>query len=288
MLVPRKKNEDLRNYSVLPFDAARDKRLHGTAALSVLCVLCTYTDQLGVTWVSQGRIAKDMGINRTAVTRQIKKLVEFGYIEKVKKFSKHQKSDSLKVVFKRAPKDLNEAKANLTAAEQIRIEEQREQARKEQLHSYNQTRQKQGLNPIQQPVDNSVDKQTTCYTQMSHQPVTSRGNTNENNRTYINNNIYNDARRFCSLFLRICESYGTPRNINDRDIQTVSHWIKDGLTMEDWSAILKNHAEYCYKNRRDMARGIGYFQVPVSKALGKSKDYRANDIIKGIVKGKRL
>lgn len=284
MLVPRKKNEDLRNYSVLPFDAARDKRLHGTAALSVLCVLCTYTDGLGVTWVSQGRIAKDMGISRTAVTRQIKNLIEFGYIEKVKKFSKHQRSDSLKVVFKRAPKDLDEAKANLNANEQIAIEERREQAKVDQLKLVNQSRQKQGLNPIQQPVDNSG----TCYTQMSHHPVTPRGNTNENIITNNKDNIYNDARRFCSLFLRICESYGTPRNINERDIQTVSHWIKDGLSMEEWSAILKNHAEYCYKNRRDMARAIGYFQVPVSKALGKSKDYRANDIIKGIVKGKRL
>ena len=284
MLVPRKKNEDLRNYSVLPFDAARDKRLHGTAALSVLCVLCTYTDGLGVTWVSQGRIGKDMGISRTAVTRQIKKLIEFGYVEKVKKFSKHQRSDSLKVVFKRAPKDLDEAKANLNASEQIAIEERREQAKVDQLKLVNQSRQKQGLNPIQQPVDNSG----TCYTQRSHHAVTSRGNTNENIITNNKDNIYNDARRFCSLFLRICESYGTPRNINERDIQTVSHWIKDGLSMEEWSAILKNHAEYCYKNRRDMARGIGYFQVPVSKALGKSKDYRANDIIKGIVKGKRL
>ena len=284
MLVPRKKNEDLRNYSVLPFEAARDKRLHGTAALSVLCVLCTYTDGLGVTWVSQGRIAKDMGISRTAVTRQIKNLIEFGYIEKVKKFSKHQKSDSLKVVFKRAPKDLDEAKANLNASEQIAIEERREQAKVDQLKLVNQSRQKQGLKPIQQPVDNS----STCYPQMSHQPVTSRGNTNENIITNNKDNIYNDARRFCSLFLRICEEYGTPRNINERDIQTVSHWIKDGLSMEEWSAILKNHAEYCYKNRRDMARGIGYFQVPVSKALGKSKDYRTNDIIKGIVKDKRL
>ena len=280
MLVPRKKNEDLRNYSVLPFDAARDTRLHGTAALSVLCVLCTYTDQLGVTWVSQGRIAKDMGISRTAVTRQIKKLIEFGYLEKAKKFSKHQKSDSLRVVFKRAPKDLKEAKANLTAAEQIKIEEQREQARNEQLFNYNKAREKQGLKP--------VDNSTTCYTQMSHVGVTSRGNINENNITNNINNIYDDARRFCTLFLRICESYGTPRQINERDIQTVSHWIKDGLSMEEWSSILKNHAEYCYKNRRDMARSIGYFQVPVSKELGKSRDSRANNIIKGIVKDKRL
>ena len=280
MLVPRKKNEDLRNYSVLPFEAARDTRLHGTAALSVLCVLCNYTDQLGVTWVSQGRIAKDMGISRTAVTRQIKKLIEFGYLEKAKKFSKHQKSDSLRVVFKRAPKDLNEAKANLTAAEQIRIEEQREQARNEQLFNYNKVREKQGLKP--------VDNSTTCYIQRSQVPVTSRGNINENNITNNINNIYDEARRFCTLFLNICDAYGTPRQINERDIETVSHWIKDGLTMEAWSSILKDHAEYCHKKRRDMARGIGYFQIPVSRELGKSKDSRANNIIKGIVKDKRL
>tara|TARA_B100000123_G_scaffold46079_3_gene30617 strand:- start:4417 stop:5256 length:840 start_codon:yes stop_codon:yes gene_type:complete len=278
MLPPKAKNQDLRNYSVIPIQAAMDKRLHGTAALSLLVVICTYTDQLGVTWVSQDRLAVDLGVSRTAIAKQMRRLRDLGYIVYAKKRSKYQKTTSVRVVFPSAPEDEDEAKANLTAASQIVLEETRQAAAEEQKQQFLKT-----FKLNKKPVDNS----TTCDPQRSHLPVTSRGHTERDNRTY-NNNIYNDeARRFSALFLKICNEYGTPRNVNDRDILVIARWIREGLTMKVWSEILTNHATYCYKNRRDLARAIGYFQVPVSKALGKSSNPQVDQAIQGIVRNTR-
>ena len=279
MLPPKAKNQDLRNYSVIPIQAAMDKQLHGTAALSLLVVICTYTDQLGVTWVSQDRLAVDLGVSRTAIAKQMRRLRDLGYIVYAKKRSKYQKTTSVRVVFPTAPQDEQEAKANLTAASQIALEETREAAAQEQKQQFIKSYK---LN--KKPVDNS----STCDPQRSHLPVTSRGHTERDNRTYINNNIYNDARRFSALFLKICNEYGTPRSINEKDIQVIARWIREGLTMQTWSEILTNHATYCYNNKRDLARGIGYFQVPVSKALGRSANVQANQVMRDIVKNTRI
>ena len=90
------------------------------------------------------------------------------------------------------------------------------------------------------------------------------------------------------MFLKICNEYGTPRSINEKDIQVIARWIREGLTMQTWSEILTNHATYCYNNKRDLARGIGYFQVPVSKALGRSANVQANQVMRDIVKNTRI
>lgn len=256
-----------------------DKRLHGTAALSLLVVICTYTDQLGVTWVSQDRLAVDLGVSRTAIAKQMRRLRDLGYIVYAKKRSKYQKTTSVRVVFPSAPQDEQEAKANLTAASQIALEETRQAAAQEQKEQFIKSY-KLNKKP--------VDKSGTCDFQRSHQPVTSRGHTERDNRTY-NNNIYNDeARRFSALFLKICNDYGTPRNVNDKDLLVIARWIREGLTMRMWSEILTNHATYCYNNKRDLARGIGYFQVPVSKALARSSSSQVNQAIQGIVRNTRI
>ena len=279
MLPPKAKNQDLRNYSVIPIQAAMDKRLHGTAALSLLVVICTYTDQLGVTWVSQDRLAVDLGVSRTAIAKQMRRLRDLGYIVYAKKRSKYQKTNSVRVVFPSAPQDEQEAKANLTAASQIALEETRQAAAQEQKQQFIESRKN-----LKKP----MDKSGRCDFQRSQVGVTSRGHTERDNRTY-NNNIYNDeARRFSALFLKICNEYGTPRNINDKDLLVIARWIREGLTMRMWSEILTNHATYCYNNKRDLARGIGYFQVPVSKALGRSANVQANQAIRDIVKNTRI
>ena len=131
MKPPMAKNKDLRNFAVLPIEACRDHRLHGTAAFSVLALICSYCDYLGVTWVSQGRIASELGVSRQAVAKQIKKLREYGYIKDAKPLNKWQTTKSIRVVFKNAPNDLDEAKANLTAAQQIGVEEGRRKAAQE-------------------------------------------------------------------------------------------------------------------------------------------------------------
>jgi len=82
--------------------------------------------------------------------------------------------------------------------------------------------------------------------------------------------------------LRSAESFGTPRNINDRDIDVMASWIKNGLTREQWATILQSHWDYCRKNLRDYARGIGYFANPVAKATGNSTPKRNDPLAQAV------
>lgn len=289
MKPPMAKNKDLRNYCVIPIEAVRDHRLHGTSAFSVLALICTYTDYLGVTWVSQGRIAQELGVSRPAVARQIKKLKELGYLVEEKALNKWQTTKSLKVVFKNAPKDIEEAKANLTAAQQIGVEEGRRQAANQFKEQATENLEKIDRKPKQvgePPVDNSLGGVTSEVTG----GVTPLGYTNEpyNDKSISINS--DEARQFCVMFLRSAESFGTPRIINDRDVDVMSTWIRNGLTREKWAKILQDHWQYCRDKHRDYARGIGYFANPVERVTSrKPRSYNqdANSILKRAVRSTR-
>jgi DNA-binding Lrp family transcriptional regulator len=274
MKPPMAKNKDLRNFAVIPIEAVRDHRLHGTSAFSVLALICSYCDYLVVTWVSQGRIASELGVSRPAVARQIKKLKEYGYIKDAKPLNKWQKTRSIRVVFKRAPEDLDEAKANLTAAQQIGVEEGRRKAG-EQFKAQ-----------AKQAVDNSEPHVTSEVT--PH--VTPLGYTNTPYNNIDNSIIGDEARQFCVMFLRSAESFGTPRIINDRDVDVMSTWIRNGLTREKWAKILQDHWDYCRDKHRDYARGIGYFANPVDRVTTRkprSHNQDANSILKRAVRSTR-
>ena len=89
---------DQRKVCVIPFRAVFDKKLsHG--ALQALAALCAYCNRAGVTWVSQGRIAQDLGITQQAVAKQYKQLKDNGYLEIVRRGFRGQRSDTLRVVF---------------------------------------------------------------------------------------------------------------------------------------------------------------------------------------------
>ena len=49
MKVETIRNKDLRQYSILPIRAVQDPEINRTAALAVLAVICSYTDELGRT-----------------------------------------------------------------------------------------------------------------------------------------------------------------------------------------------------------------------------------------------
>lgn len=89
---------DQRKVCVLPIRAVFDQKLtHG--ALQVLAALCSYCNRAGITWVSQTRLAKELGISQQAVAKQFKQLREHGYIETVRKGFKGERTDTLRVIF---------------------------------------------------------------------------------------------------------------------------------------------------------------------------------------------
>jgi predicted ArsR family transcriptional regulator len=89
---------DQRKVCVMPIRAVFDKRMsHG--ALQALAALCAYCNRAGITWVSQTRLAQELGISQQAVAKQFKQLRELGYLQTVRKGFKGERTDTLRVVF---------------------------------------------------------------------------------------------------------------------------------------------------------------------------------------------
>lgn len=89
---------DRRKVVVLPIKAVFDQNLtHG--ALQVLAALCAYCNRAGITWVSQTRLARELGISQQAVAKQFKQLRDHGYIETIRKGFKGERTDTLRVIF---------------------------------------------------------------------------------------------------------------------------------------------------------------------------------------------
>ena len=282
------RNKDLRKFAILPIKAITDPEVTRTTALSVLAALCSYCDETGCTFVSQARLASDLGISRQAVNKQLRKLRDLEYIVRAKQRYKGQTTTTYKVIYDDI-KTEEEALANLSPAERIGLEERREALRQQM--------EKKPSKVVNLPVDKSVDNSQDIGNVST--PEVSGGETSEvsggeTSEVSLNkpynipvNSISDVSRQCCSLFLRVAESYGTPRQVNDRDYQVMESWVQDGLTVKQWGEILEGHAKWCHANRRDYPRGIGWFAVPVQKKIGKRAKKTgdaASNTIKGVVK----
>ncbi len=95
---PKDTLPDQRRLAVLPIRAGKDQRLHGST-LRTLIVLCSYVNRAGLTWVSQAKVAEDLGVSRQAVQKQLALLQTTGYVQVVKKGFRGEYSNTLRVVF---------------------------------------------------------------------------------------------------------------------------------------------------------------------------------------------
>lgn len=89
---------DQRKFVVMPIKALTDKRLTDNQ-VRVFGVLCSYCNRAGLTWVSQARIGKDLGISQQAVAKQLKALRGHGLIEVTSKGFRGERANTIRVIF---------------------------------------------------------------------------------------------------------------------------------------------------------------------------------------------
>jgi len=257
MRPPTIRNKDLRRYSIMPIAAINDQRINRTAALSVLAVYCSFTDELGRTFVSQARVAATLGISRQAVSRQVRKLFELGYMRWGKKQYADQKTSSIRVIYDPSVRSENQARSNLSAAEQMDLAEREHQLQTSDIDA---------TSDVIEPVDNLVDNSN----QVQHQKLRV-GATSEVALTGVINDINKDtsykSKEMCIEFQRAADEYGTPRFLNERDYQVMDAWVRAGLKPKAWRTIVQDHLTICRATGRDLARGIGALSEAVEASL---------------------
>jgi hypothetical protein len=97
-IVEKEAPPDRRKFAVVPIKAIGDKRLHNLAIRILVCA-CSYANRAGITWVGQRRIAQDLGIHQSQISRELAKLKEYGYVDLVSKGFRGNKGDTIRVVY---------------------------------------------------------------------------------------------------------------------------------------------------------------------------------------------
>lgn len=89
---------DQRKVCVLPIRAITDQTITDNM-LRVLAVLCSYCNRAGLTWVSQKKLSEDMKVSQQAISKQLVKLTNAGYVEIVRKGFRGERSNTVRVIF---------------------------------------------------------------------------------------------------------------------------------------------------------------------------------------------
>lgn len=94
----KEQKEDARSYCVLPMRVCYDKSLTSTD-FRMLCLLASYCSNNGFTFVSTNTLAARRGTSRQSVSKQLKKLINKGYVINVRKGYKNIRGALRRIVF---------------------------------------------------------------------------------------------------------------------------------------------------------------------------------------------
>ena len=181
---------DQRKIVVLPFKAVFDKDL-GAAGVAVLAGLCAFCNRAGITWVSQRRLAGDLGISQPAISRQISKLKKLGYIEVLRKGYAKARNETVRVIFD----------PEITAEEAIAMVSNKEDARPPGLIAAEEERlqkevDKEGLRRIAEMLKESITNRNKVTPKgydmkRKNKPITPVDNTPTSVDKSVDNNVDN-------------------------------------------------------------------------------------------------
>ena len=97
-IVEKQAPPDQRSLAVVPLRAIRDRNI-SDSQLRALATICSYCNRAGLTWVGQDRIGKDLGVSKQSINKQVKRLVELGYLEVVSKGFRGERANTMRVIF---------------------------------------------------------------------------------------------------------------------------------------------------------------------------------------------
>jgi hypothetical protein len=96
--ITKEKPVDKRMYTVVPIRAVNDRRIR-PAAMRALLAVCSFANRAGLCWPGHENVGRMLGVTRQAAGRQVKKLIEMGYLKKVKNHTYGKTAQILRVIY---------------------------------------------------------------------------------------------------------------------------------------------------------------------------------------------
>ena len=257
-------------YINIPSRALADRRIIANpSALQVLCVLCSYVSgQSGTAFPSQLLLAKRLGRSQQAISRQIVKLFDWGYIKKIINENalrqKGKKTATYRIIYDPAISDTELIKATT-----------------DPIVEHNKA--VDTLNKIQPDVVNkSKVYNTRGCADTQHNDVVHNYNSITNNN-YIKDKIYEYLRSYSHALDDICRTRGQWRWTKREE--AIAEEIMDmGVTVNEFMTEVIKKLKKCNADYSRPPYTISYFKSIWQKQDKASKPKNTNDIVKGLVK----
>lgn len=287
--MPKKKSPtDYRLYIHLPIRAYKDPNLQQhRQAMFVLAALCSYTDFRGICWPNQATLAKDLNVSRQAVSRYIRKLIQWKYIKYARKEFKGQKGNCYFVIYD--PKTTEDmARKNVSLAKhEIPIQEQ--ETAKETINKVTNNSKVINTNP-QSKGNVQVNKSKVCAT--SDVAYRETSDVARNVSYNVNNNIKdNKLKRMIMIYMKkaIMEIYGKDFQYNFKQEDEAQKMIDEGLEVNDTTYERMKEALLWFRTKEPFKDAPGHINFFKSFLMGQNKaPLDVKSMVKKMVNRKKL
>jgi len=272
----------------LPIRAYKDPNLQQhRQAMFVLAALCSYTDFRGICWPNQATLAKDLNVSRQAVSRYIRKLIQWKYIKYARKEFKGQKGNCYFVIYD--PKTTEDmARKNVSLAKhEIPIQEQ--ETAKETINKVINNTKVINSNPQRKgnlQVNNSKGSATSDVADRETSDVARNVSYN------VNNNIKdNKLKRMVMLYMKkaIMEIYGKDFQYSFKQEEEAQKMIDAGLEVNNETYDRMKQALLWFRTKEPMKDAPGHINFFKSFLMGQNKAaIDTKSMIKQLVNRKKL
>ncbi len=255
-------------YINIPSRALADRRIIANpSALQVLCVLCSYVSgQSGTAFPSQLLLAKRLGRSQQAISRQIVKLIDWGYIKKIINENalrqKGKKTATYRIIYDPAISDTELIKAT-----------------SDPIVEHNKA--VDTLNKIQPDVVNkSKVYNTRGCTDTQHNDVVHNYNSITNNNI-IKDKVFELLRSYSHALDDICKTRGQWR-WSKREEAIAEEILEAGVTIDSFMDEVSKKLTRCSQEQTRPPYTIAYF-----KGIWQTKKHKpvnTNQIVKGLAK----
>jgi biotin operon repressor len=226
--IKQQKPVDRRAYTIVPIRVVKDKRIR-VAAYRVLLAICSYANRAGLCWPSHINLGKDLGVSRQAVSRQLKKLIDYGYLVKVKQFQMKRTAQIYRVIYD----------------EKLSNKQLLQTANFDDLHPSHQEKTiKETLKAIAK-----CELKTDEHVTINSVALTA-------NIDKVEGLKVNEA---CGLWLKACSVIGIARQITDADKHSLSVLASSGVDLDTFKQAVDDVLVDWQAYRREPPHRLSYF-----------------------------
>ena len=270
-------------YTVIPSRAMSDKRMHDhPAAFMVLCALCGHQNAVsGVAFPNQLSLAQRLGKTQQAVSRQMRNLIEWGYIQKVVKENRLRKTGrrgaTWRVIFDPAATD--DDIVALGGDEHI------------EQNIINETlKAVDNSNDVQHDVVKQADSESAfttsggCMYKQQHDVVSNTSTNNENK------NIENLEKKMCSVFAHALDNEYKSRGEwrwTAHQESIAREIAETGVTLKQWTRTIQSSVKWHKDKGLRPPFSLGFYRNSFT-AKKKTEEMSAEDIIKKTTRSLRM